>query len=218
MDRINEAVQAILGNRKLSRKVRKFMKLHGEEPITSITMYRAPIGAATNAFSNLLTLGSWDRIKREAEIDKLFHTGIIINGKYLTEKNATIEIYESGLPTTAGLETHDIPVSKKVSIAQMFDNAENYMGEQAFIAYDAYKNNCQSYVQGLLRGSGLMTPSGNDFIQQDIQKLIDKTPAYSTKIAKSIIDFAGMATNIVSALKDKRGGVISLGKRSKPIR
>ena len=216
MERIYEAINALLGNRKLSRKVRKFIKEHGEEPITHLTLYRAPLDTTTNAFSNLLTLGSWERIKREAEVDKLFHSGMVINHKYLTEKNATIEIYKGTVPNRPGLEVFEIPVSKKVTIAELFENGEKQMGE-LFIKYDAYKNNCQNFIQGLLRGSGLSSNGSDAFIKQDVQKLIDKTPSYSTAIAKSIIDFAGDATNAISALRDKRGGMI-FGKKSKALR
>jgi hypothetical protein len=103
-----------------------------------------------------------------------------------------------------------------LTIAELFENGEKQMGAN-FIKYDAFKNSCQDFVLGLLRGSGLSSSGSDAFIKQDIKKLIEKTPSYSTAIAKSIIDFAGDATNAVSALRDKRGGII-FGRKSKSIR
>ena len=48
-------------------------------------------------------------------------------------------------------------------------------------------------------------------MNQDVKKLIEETPSLSKYLAKNIVDFAGNVDTAISALRDKKGGVVPSG-------
>jgi hypothetical protein len=63
--------------------------------------------------------------------------------------------------------------------------------------YDPRYNNCQKYLSDLLKGSSLMTPELNTFINQDVQALFKKQPFWVEKIARKVTDIAGAFDTIL---------------------
>ena len=213
LGRIIESVKSLVGVRDLPKRVRSMLDAHGDELIKSITVYRRPIDKTTNTFANILSAGNWEEIKKKAGVDQLFHTWCEIttdSGTYLTEKNQTIELKKETRTADATAERKTISVSKPVTLTQLFEGGRKHLGEN-FIPYNMFSNNCQKYITGLLKGSGLGNSEMFSFLNQDIKKLIEETPSLSKYLAKNIVDFAGNVDTAISALRDKKGGVVPSG-------
>jgi len=177
-------------------------------------VYRKPVDGVSTTFANVLTGGNWADILKKSGIDKVFHTWseiMLENGKrYLLEKNQTIILKTVPNGISSGAETVSLRnqvKNKKLTLAQFFEGGRKALGAD-FIPYDAYENNCQSFLMGMLRGSSILTSEASTFLKQDLKKLVENTPSLSKLIAKGVVDFAGNIDNAVSAVMDAKGGLV----------
>jgi hypothetical protein len=183
--------------------VRAILQQYGNGTIVGLAVRREPIKSFINTALNWITRGSWDKAKREANYDNMFHLGLVVdvelNGevkRFLIEKNEVINI------TTSFSQSQDIqmliiqPPQPPITLNQMLDSAKNAMGENFFL-YDAFKNNCQNFIMGLLENSGLMTPTARQFILQPINELIKGLPSYTPIVARALTDIAGVANRVI---------------------
>ena len=214
LGRIIEGVKSLIGIRDLPKSVRNILEKEGDQVITDIAVYRKPVDATSTTFANLLTGGNWSEILKKSNLDKVFHTWgeiMLENGKrYLLEKNQTIILKTVPNGISSGAETVSLRnqvKNKKITLAQFFEGGRKALGDD-FIPYDAYENNCQSFLMGMLRGSSILTSEASTFLKQDLKKLVENTPSLSKIIAKGVVDFAGNIDNAVSAVMDKNGGVV----------
>ena len=191
----------------LPTRFRKFIKAHGDEKITSITVYRYPLDTVTNALLQLVTAGNWNEIKRKGGHDSLFHLGIVVNGKYTIEKLEKLEAREDASSLTKPeSQIMEVPINKDVTIGQMLENAKKGMGKN-FYTYSALGgNNCQNFVLGLLDNSGLLNSSLKEFIFQNIEKLVEATPSLMKWLTQGITDQARNLSNIFESIVYKKGG------------
>ena len=75
-----------------TQRVKNFMKTHGDEPITSLTIARTPIQSAIASAMELASGGNFESSVKKQGYDKYFHLYLIINGKYRLEKNQNLDI------------------------------------------------------------------------------------------------------------------------------
>jgi len=193
---------------KLPKAFRKFMEAHQDEPIKSITVYRSPLDHLATGAINVLTAGNWEDIKHKAGMDKLFHVYMIINNKYTYEKESVPKIgpVKDADFRRPNAEALQIPVRRSLKMGDFIGNAEKEMGEK-YYKYDAWENNCQDFLLGSLKGSGLVTPAASSFLKQDIKKLVEETPSLSKYLGRELTDLAGAAEKLYSEVVDKRGGI-----------
>ena len=78
---------------KLSPKVRQLLEKVGNEKITSIILFRRPI--------SLSKFAKFVGVLKGTSYDDLMHLGMIINKKYLLDKQDVIHFEPSGVPTDA---------------------------------------------------------------------------------------------------------------------
>ena len=142
---LNKASRWLFGD--MPKSVVSFLKKYGEEYIKNIFVYRAPLDNVSNTFLNVLTLGSWPDIKKKANVDDLFHTYAIINGKYTYEKteNPRIALVKPKELSNPDSESEQVLFNKKITIEKFVENAAKYMGDD-YYSYDGFKNNCQDFL------------------------------------------------------------------------
>jgi len=216
LEKITDLVKYLLGINKLPKSFRKFLKEHGNEEITHLEITRTPIDSIASGLMQVLTLGDWNNIKKKAEVDKLFHTALIINKKYTLEKTA-IPNLKLGQPiTNSETESLVIPVSPKVgpktiTIAEFIQRGMDQMGSK-YYSYDGFTNNCQDFLRAHLRASTLLSEGIDQFLKQDIKSLIQETPSLSKYIGRKITDIAGYGEGAYEELTKKHGGLIGMKK------
>jgi hypothetical protein len=201
----------------LPKRFRKFIKAHGREPITSLKMVRAPVATPGVMAVQLITAGKWNDLKKKAGFDEVFHTGLVVNDKYVLEKLEKLEAREDPSYLSQGGKAEVYPLdmgAKKgnITIAELLENARTKMGK-SFYDYDFLKNNCQSYVMNLADASGLLDPEARAWIKQDLKELVEEMPNLSKWLGVKLTDVARDITNIGEEVLAKRGGQIMGGQR-----
>ena len=81
-----------------------------------------------------------------------------------------------------------------------------------FLPYDAFTNNCQDFIIGLLRASGLSSPSIEKFIKQPVDELVDGLPGYVKTTTNLITSLGGLLTYLREEFGLKEGGIIADNK------
>jgi hypothetical protein len=206
IQKIKDVYSSLFKDAHFPKRFRNFLKQHGDEPITKIEMYRVPVDQLGEAVVNLITAGDWEGIKKRAGVDKVYHTGMLLNDKYTFEKLSKLELREStAYKQKEGAEFHDVPVNGELTINQLVERASKKMGPD-FYTYDFLQNNCQNFVTQVLTASGLLDESGRKWIKQDIQKIIEEMPEISKYLGKTITDVSRNVENVGEELFFKRGG------------
>ena len=178
---------------KLSPKVRKLLEQVGEEKITSIKLFRKPI--SLSAFAKFVG------VLKGTDYDDLLHLGMIINGKYLLDKQDVIHFERSSLPTGKDVESMDVTVDKDITINELIEKTRKRMGDADFTNYSSKKNNCQDFIMNILSANGLNSSEYTKFIKQDLQKVFNNLPSYAEKIA----DFVTEAGRVAERLQEGEG-------------
>ena len=170
--------------KRLSPSFQEFIKRHGQETITSLTVHRSPVSDLTHRVLNILLFGQWESIKKTHGLQVMFHYCIIINEKYLLEKTAIpIMKYDVSLPP--GSEKLPIPwkPSEYPTLSAFLEKGMERYGDE-FFSYHMEINNCESFVEKLLYANGALSTTASTkkdtaFVRQDLTALMNSIPILS---------------------------------------
>jgi hypothetical protein len=165
---------------RLSPKVRKLLEQVGNEKVNSVTLFRKPI--SLSAFAKFVG------VLKNTGYDDLLHLGMIINNKYLLDKQDVIHFERSSLPTGKDVESIDVKVDKDITINQLLEKTRKRMGDSDFTNYSSKNNNCQDFILNILAANGLSTSETTKFVKQDLQKVFNNLPSYAEKIANAVTE------------------------------
>jgi len=209
---ISSAGTFLFGN--ATQRMKNFMKDHGEEEVSSITLGREPIQAAISSVMELISLGEFSKSKEKRGYDAFFHLYLIINGKYVLEKNQNVNYRAYSPKETEELYEVSLSGLKGKTINEFINNGVELMGENKYWqAYNPLTNNCQKWVESNLAANDIDSAGSKEFYYQDTQDLIDA-------IEPSVQDFLEETTDVASGLEKflswisggyfgfKRGGVM----------
>lgn len=186
---------------KFPPKSRKVLETAGPLKVLSLRVERAPISSMS--FLRKITLGQIDTLIKK-HYDEMFHLSLVINNKYLVEKNQVLNftIYKRR-PQTQSMEVA-LPAGFNLTINEMLEKTRNAMGDKAFSSYEVVKNNCQRFVSSVLTANGLMTPELDKFINQDVLSVINELPGVYP-IVNIITDLAARFNRLIEGegLPDK---------------
>ena len=172
---------------KLSPSIRKLLEQVGDEKITSIKLFRKPI--------SLSSFAKFIGALKGTSYDSLLHLGLILNNKYLLDKQEVIHFERSGVPS--GSETLDVDVNKDITINQLLEATRKRMGDSNFTSYSSRRNNCQDFVMNVLSANGLSSPIYTQFIKQDLQQVFENLPKYAEQIADFVTGAQRVAEKII---------------------
>ena len=208
-NRIRNAIDSLLGEKRIPKSVRNVLEKEGSRKIKSIQVFRNPIQSSGRILMDFLSLGKFSELKKKFNPDDLFHTGMIItldNGKVYTLEKVEIISIKSGKPSSIK-DSIKVPVDKDISLSELLYNAQKRNPEK-FLSYNATTNNCQHFLAMLLQSSGLMTPEAREFILQNTEELVKNLPEISKYLAEKITDVAGKVSEATEELTMRRGGRI----------
>lgn len=205
--------------------IRMFLREFGAFPIQSIKVCRTPIQSAINIALNLLSLGEFDKKKKELNYDQLYHLFLsltILDPKSQVqslvkcEKNEVINI---GFSSDTGDQNLQVPFSQSISLQQFLDNGKNFQTSgqlgakfsKDYFSYDPANNNCQIFIMTLLKANNLMTPEIEQFVFQDAQNLLTGT----TRTIASAVTTLGNRFNILIHGAARKYQMKTKGKRKK---
>lgn len=214
MDGEGNVIGALLPKRKAGKfppKSRALLKQVGNEKVTSLTVERSPI--SIGRVINWLTLGYYDKAVQETQYphDKMFHLRLIINGKYIVEKNQVLKF--APVETVSLKEMMKVPLPKKFdkTINDMLDTTKKNIGDKRFTSYSAKYQNCQLFVKDILKSNGLLNPDLNSFIVQNTKKFFEAFPKFFTRLVKRITNTSARIDRLIE------GEGIKKRKRCPPL-
>ena len=174
-----------------SPSVREFIAQNGNKRIEDLVVARKPIFAVIEKAANLLSMGQWEKNKKDFAYDKMFHLYLffVLEGQtYKIEKNEVIMISRGDI--TADTETMQVPRPTMLFFNDFLNNAQNIVTPTEFFQYHAFSTNCQHFIKTLLQGNRLLTPQLNNFIMQDANAIIKGLPIFKN-IADTTTNLAG---------------------------
>jgi hypothetical protein len=176
--------------------VDRLIKQYGDKRVMQVTILRKPVAGGIQKLLNLITLGGFNRAKKEMKYDEVYHLYVnmtLDNGQTIgIEKNQRANVAPAGFPT-AGLEASNmLKINCNVLFKDMIEKAEQAGGD-TFYRYNAVTANCQRFVSVLLNSSGI---SGSDnFVMQDATQLIKNSGL--RRVAGAITDVAALGERAI---------------------
>lgn len=172
---------------------RKLIEEVGGEKVEKLTLFRYPI--------SLSKFAKFIGALKNTPYDDLIHIGVVINGKYLTEKDAVLNFERAGVPSQS-TDTLDVPLgTKSITINDLLENTRKRMGDERFSTYKALSWNCQDYLQNMLEANGVSTAETTKFIKQDLEQVVKNLPSF----ANAISNFYTGAKAVVNRLTKGEG-------------
>jgi len=194
--------------------VRRTLAQVGSLPVVEMVIRRDPIQSLLNKALNVISLGSWDRLRKEYNYDELFHLGVEVTvrlsesnnytRRYVIEKNEVINVSPAKAYTDK-TQTWRVPMAGSTTIDTLLANTKLIMGAN-FFPYDPFKNNCQDFIWSLLTANGYATPELKAVVKQPMEDLVSKLPGFTGKIAKAVTDVGAIA-NVALEGQGTRGGM-----------
>lgn len=179
---------------------RKLIEQVGGEKVEKLTLFRYPI--------QLSKFAKFIGALKSTPYDDLIHIGVVINDKYLTEKDAVLNFMRSGVPSQS-TDTMDVQLgTKSITINDLLENTRKRMGDQRFSEYRALSWNCQDYLQNMLEANGLSTAETTKFIKQDLEQVVKNLPSF----ANAISNFFTGAKAVVNRLTKGEGDDCQCGE------
>jgi hypothetical protein len=123
------------------------------------------------------------------------------NGQQLhIEKNEIMRVSTNPRPCPEGLDLG--APQTPMTVNQMMERTRQRIGDRDFFTYDPLANNCQNFVNQLLRTLGLWNQTASTFVFQDIKGLREELPSYTRAIAKGLTDTAAFFNTGFQKLKN----------------
>lgn len=167
------------GKQQLPPKAQATLEKVGNQTILEMTIYRTPLNDAFTKLGNLLTSNKLQERMKQLKYDDLFHLYMIIKTttgqNILLEKNEIINIslkIPKATNKTEMLQVLDIPPA--LSIDTFVENGRIHLGDRKFYIYDAFTQNCQYFINGLLEGNSMGNEQIYNFVRQDIKFLFKR--------------------------------------------
>lgn len=186
--------EALKGKRKdYSPAQRDLLAQIGNIPIRAITIFRQPLSGLLNTIANHLTFGLWDRARKKHQLSEFFHLGLVCvleNNTFLVlEKTQVVQVSQNW-SADQYTQTQPVPMDgANPTVQQFLDNTRARMGD-SFWTYDAFKNNCQTFVLSMLRANGFDSPEMHSFVYQDVGRLLEDIPGYVGELTNKVTDLA----------------------------
>jgi hypothetical protein len=202
-DSAKDALNWLLGYETV--RFKNFLKDKGTEKITKLQVGRVPISAAVNLGMDLLTQGAFNKAKKKLGVDNFFHIFFVVNGKYVIEKNETVNYKPwNKYPKE---EDIDVPLrGKDITIDDFIQKAAKGNEKKFWQEYDPLTSNCGQWLNKVLDRNGLNHSTVSRFINQRMEELLKELPGYTNHVGKSITDFASVVNRILQLTTGGRAG------------
>lgn len=186
-------------------QVRNLLMKHGSHKITNIKLCKEVVSENTEFLLKALAgPKTWEEAKRKHGFDRFYHLFMIItmeNGSVLhIEKNEVIRLSENPRDCPNALDLGVPP--QAITVSQLMDRTKQRIGDRDFFTYDPLGNNCQNFVNQLLRTMGLYNQTAKDFVYQDIKGLREDLPSYTRFLAKGLTDVGALVNTAYQKTKD----------------
>jgi hypothetical protein len=210
INRISEGFSSLFGSNRLPKSFRDTLEKHKDKTIVNIKVCREPLARAVGMFANLITAGTFNEVASKQGEAGFFHLFSI-----LTLDDGTTLIYEKNERPVLQVSNKGpsdkaecVSVDANVQLGEFIGKSIKKMGEDKYIEYNPISNNCQDFLLNSLQASDLSNNELNQFVKQDVEELIEKTPSFSKILASKATGLGGKLREIWEELTARRGRVI----------
>lgn len=177
----------------------------GDSKITHMTIVREPLSRALTTALNIMSLGEFKQTLKEQPFDRYFHLFMVVNtseGRYVLQKNSVITMNEfEDFPKYS--DPMDVELNEDViTMNGMLEVTRKEMGEDLFFGYDAASNNCQTFLDCVLKSNLLSTPTTEAFIVQNSEALFEDNPHFQL-IVNDITNIGAIAATKFRLLQEE---------------
>jgi hypothetical protein len=172
------------------------LSIYGYRIIVSLTATREKVNQLVTKAMDIVSSGGLTNNTKDMGYDDLFHIRLyatLQDGKIiLIEKNEVIYI-----KVVTVIKGSSLPIRYRggsLTLQKMMDKAEASMGSKFFL-YDAFDNNCASFVIGILKANNLWTDEASKFLTQDVVALKQLMPGTS-KVANFVTSLGAIVSRI----------------------
>lgn len=173
----------------------QILRKYGDEIIKEMTIGRVELSAALRVLLNVTSLGEFNKRLAETDSDKLFHLFLYVKtdqNYFIIEKNDVITISRKSIPNKS--QTMSVNIASNYTMNSLLEKTRNYMGNK-FFTYSGSHNNCQFFIDSILKSNQLSNSENNKFIMQDTRHLFEKNERFR-KLANSVTDIAAIKSRI----------------------
>lgn len=186
---------ALVGHKSLTNSAQDTLRRFGNQAIVRLRVTRTPLSATLMQTLATLQQDVPARL-RDKPYDQLFHLRLDLQlegGKWVsTEKDGLVRVSATA-PLARDSQTLEAEPAHAVTLRQLIDAARRRMGDGSFFSYDAYKNNCQRYVDTVLTASNLNSPELHAFVVQDLRGVLNAT---TRSTIRAVTDLNGVLTTV----------------------
>jgi hypothetical protein len=193
--------------------MRSILEEIGNDKITSMKIVRTPIESFVKTLMNIISLGQFESAVKKNHYDSMFHLALLINGKYTLDKQEVLKLVK-GSPVKKTSETMDIDLQgKEITFNELLEKTREVMGPRNFTNYSSRKNNCQNFVESVLRANDILTDEHKNFIMQDADAVFRKMPKFTEKLSDVVTDLGAVADRVLEGegkrTRKVKGGAVS---------
>ena len=173
----------------------QILRKYGDEIIKEMTIGRVELSKALRVLLNVTSLGEFNKRLAETDIDKLFHLFLYVKtdqNYFIIEKNDVITISRKSIPNKS--QTMTVNIASNYTMNSLLEKTRNYMGNK-FFTYSGSHNNCQFFIDSILKSNQLSNSENNKFIMQDTRHLFEKNERFR-KLANSVTDIAAVKSRV----------------------
>jgi len=190
----------------------KQRRKYDDKIIDKLVVVRTPIHKAINLFFNAISLGKFEKAKKDLNYDNMFHLGLLIylkNGQALTiEKNEVVTLSDQ---PHVNAQTQYLHVTKyspnSLNVEMLINKTLRYMGEFDFYSYDAKTRNCQKFITSILQANNVFSRPLDDFVNQDAIGVFERLPGYAEKISRFLTDLGAKFSGGFLPVENPRTGM-----------
>ena len=177
-----------------SNKIKSILKKHGDKKIRAIRIGRRPINSRVEKAFNLISLGKWEKYRKQYYYDTLFHLFLIItleDGMVISfEKNSIVTMTENdGRCSMKDVECLELEYpADSITVRELVEKPLERIGKDKYFVYHPFERNCQIFIGDVLKTFNLYSSKAKEFVYQDISSIVEKLPFYVKYVAKAVTD------------------------------
>ena len=182
-----------------SNKTKNTLDQYGTQIIKRLRIMRKPLTAKIQYALKFATSNKSSQI-----YDTLFHLGLIATmdvRDLLIEKNEVIDIVDN-FNFSGDMELLEVPLhNRQITLNELMNTTKDGMGDKKYFEYNAFTNNCQFFVNDILKYNTLLTNNMHVFLFQDLKEIIATTPKWAQSIANFVTHTAGWWNKVTGGNK-----------------
>ena len=191
-----------------SYKIKNILEKYGDKKIRAIRIGRRPINSKVEKAFDIISLGTWSKLRDKYYYDVLFHLFLIITLEdeviISLEKNSIVTMtLDDNRCSAPDIECVELEYpADSITLDDLVKKTLERIGGERFFVYHPFDQNCQIFIRDILQTFNLLSAKANEFIYQDIGQIVKRLPFYVKWTAKAVTDVDATVSKVTGAGHD----------------